>query len=161
MRINSGSIGERRTRARHPNSVSSRSQPSPDATPKLPYNVGQKTLPVLERRHQDNGELEEVDVVVLHLWVSVRLAVESIDEKLRSSTSSRREAQADRWPRCGALLRRKRLELLDTPGEWYLDRKKGRLYYWPDARREDRPDNAVAPVLPMVLKLQGKPEAKE
>ena len=52
------------------------------------------------------------------------------------------------------------LELLDEPGEWYLDRKTGRLYYWPlPGETRDRADAFVA-ALPHLVRFEGKPEAK-
>lgn len=47
------------------------------------------------------------------------------------------------------------LELLDQPGEWYLDRKSGWLYYMPrDGEAMDQID-AVVPVLERLLELRG------
>jgi hypothetical protein len=52
-------------------------------------------------------------------------------------------------------------EALDEPGEWYLDRHDGKLYYLP--RPEDSLDRfeAVAPFLTQVLRFEGKPENKQ
>lgn len=48
-------------------------------------------------------------------------------------------------------------EGLDQPGEWYLDRKKGTLYYIP-VPGEDMPTvEVVAPVAPKLVALVGKP----
>lgn len=41
---------------------------------------------------------------------------------------------------------------LDEPGEWYLDRENGRLYFWPPAP-VDR-DTAVVSVIPTIIALQ-------
>jgi hypothetical protein len=47
-------------------------------------------------------------------------------------------------------------ELLDAPGEWYLDRKSGLLRYWP--REGEKIENvaAVAPRLESLLEIQGQ-----
>ncbi len=42
------------------------------------------------------------------------------------------------------------LEELDSPGEWYLDRRKGMLYHWP---RGNRRRVVIAPVLGRLLQL--------
>jgi len=41
---------------------------------------------------------------------------------------------------------------LDTPGEWYLDREKGILYFWPPAA--PGPDDVVVSVLPTLLAMK-------
>lgn len=49
------------------------------------------------------------------------------------------------------------LEELDSPGEWYLDRRAGRLFHWPQA-----PTTAVvAPVLGRIVELLGDAQAKQ
>ena len=45
-------------------------------------------------------------------------------------------------------------ELLDEPGEWYLDRKAGRLYYWPLAGEKPDAVEAVVAALPQLLRLK-------
>jgi len=46
-------------------------------------------------------------------------------------------------------------EALDTPGEWFLDRAEGRLYYWPRTRRFPRQE-AVAPRLDRIIEIAGQ-----
>ncbi len=41
---------------------------------------------------------------------------------------------------------------LDTPGEWYLDREKGILYFWPPAA--PGPEDVVVSVLPTLITLK-------
>lgn len=48
-------------------------------------------------------------------------------------------------------------ELLDAPGEWYLDRREGVLSYWP-LPDWDPQVPVVAPVLRRVVELRGEPE---
>ncbi len=49
------------------------------------------------------------------------------------------------------------LEELDTPGEWYLDRAAGILYFWPPAKRDQSgPINAVLSMIDQpLLRLKG------
>ena len=47
-------------------------------------------------------------------------------------------------------------EALDSPGEWYLDREKGVLDYWPK-RPLSSQSEVVAPVLGRVIQLRGDP----
>jgi hypothetical protein len=51
------------------------------------------------------------------------------------------------------------LEMLDQPGEWYLDRQTGVLSYWPRPGEDLTKVEVVAPVLQnTLLSLQGTPE---
>jgi hypothetical protein len=43
-------------------------------------------------------------------------------------------------------------EELDAPGEWYLDREAGRLYFWPPAPLEGK--RVLAPVLQTLLEME-------
>ena len=45
------------------------------------------------------------------------------------------------------------LALLDTPGEWYYDKKKGELYFYPNTT--DVPSEVVAPILDTILDIDG------
>jgi len=49
------------------------------------------------------------------------------------------------------------LEALDSPGEWYLDRASGVLYFWPPDGQNPNDLKIVAPRLQQLLVLQGNP----
>jgi hypothetical protein len=51
------------------------------------------------------------------------------------------------------------LSLLDQPGEWFLDRAAGRLYYIPSDGDEPNGCDIVAPLLEKLVWLRGTPEA--
>ncbi len=46
-------------------------------------------------------------------------------------------------------------EELDTPGEWYLDGRAGRLYYWPLADENPNHSTFIAPKLNRLIELAG------
>jgi len=50
-------------------------------------------------------------------------------------------------------------ETLDSPGEWYLDRVEGKLYYWPK-RTDFQTRGGVAPALDRVVDLSGDVEGE-
>ncbi len=50
------------------------------------------------------------------------------------------------------------LEALDAPGEWYLDRQKGLLYYLPREGETIENTEVIAPVVQHLVRLEGKPE---
>jgi hypothetical protein len=47
------------------------------------------------------------------------------------------------------------LEVLDEPGEWYLDPVAGRVFYMPRPSEELKTLSAIAPLLPTVVRLEG------
>jgi parallel beta-helix repeat protein len=49
-------------------------------------------------------------------------------------------------------------ELLDAPGEWYLDAAAGTLFYLPLPGEQPDRFEAIAPVLSQVVRVEGRPE---
>jgi hypothetical protein len=155
--------GQRRPRARHPNAGFLRIAALPPDDPKAKDSRYQRqdrfTFAPGDLRAWNN--LGDVEVVVLHLWVTVRLPVAGVDEKERlvTFTAKSRRRLAD-----GATPARyyveNALELLDEPGEWYLDRKAGRLYYWPLSGEKPDAVEAIVTALPQLLRLEGRPKEK-
>ena len=90
-------------------------------------------------------------------WVESRLPVISVDEKERIVSFSKRSvfelAPGDLYYAEGAF------EFLDEPGEWYLDPAAGTLYYLPRPGETLAGIQAIAPVLPQVVRFEGRPEA--
>jgi hypothetical protein len=153
--------GRRRVRARYPNDGFLRIAGLPDAAKNTPWNQGQDRFQFApgDIRRWDN--LHEVDVVALHLWVSVRLPIAGLDEKQRlvtfASKSHRRLTEGNEPARYYV---ENALELLDAPGEWYLNRQSGTLYYWPMPGEDMTRAEVIAPVLTHLVRFEGKPEAK-
>jgi len=50
-------------------------------------------------------------------------------------------------------------EELDTPGEWYLNRQTGHLYYWPKEGFSDKSE-VIAPVANSIFRLEGNTATK-
>lgn len=154
--------GQRRPRARHPNDGFLKVAGVPDADAKTPYNQGQHRFRFAAGDLRSYKNLEDVDVVLLHLWVSVRLAVAAVDEKenlVSFVAKSRRRLTDGNEP--ARYYVENAFELLDTPGEWYLDRKSGTLYYWPMPGETPDKVEVIAPVLPHLLRIEGRPEKGE
>ncbi|MDB5248897.1 MAG: L-rhamnose mutarotase [Segetibacter sp.] len=47
------------------------------------------------------------------------------------------------------------VQFLDQPGEWYLDMKSGKVYYWPRNNENLNTATVVAPSLETLVKMQG------
>jgi hypothetical protein len=85
-------------------------------------------------------------------WADQRQRVEAIDPQKRTITLAR--------PHHGYGYRNGQwfyaynvLAELDEPGEWYLDRQAGILYFWPPAPIGD--GQAIVSIVPMLVRLQG------
>lgn len=106
--------------------------------------------------------LTDVDVVALHYWVEERMPIASFDPATRRVTSSRRsifalkDDTAGRWARYYV---ENVFEALTEPGEWYLDRPSGTLYYLPLPGETPQTTEVFAPRLDQLLVLAGKPAA--
>jgi hypothetical protein len=149
--------GNRAVRARHPNrgylSVAESLDTNPD------WTKGAMRFRFREGDLKAWPDATNAEIIVFNRWVESRLPISSIDPKERIVTFGKRSVfqlgpgdlyYVEHAP-----------EILDEPGEWYLDRKAGRVYYQP--RTGERLDHieAVAPILSQVVRIEGKPEAKQ
>jgi hypothetical protein len=107
----------------------------------------------LQRWHN----LEDVEVVVFHSWNESRFRIAALDEEDRAVTFRDPKARHTiGWSGAGGPNRyyvENVLEGLTRPGEWYLDRRTGELYYWPQGQMTDA--RVVAPVLRQLLRIEG------
>ncbi|MCK5617457.1 right-handed parallel beta-helix repeat-containing protein [Candidatus Pacearchaeota archaeon] len=150
--------GERQTRARIPNLDES-------------FIKGEKLFQI-DEPEEDLGKyamkyqaghfkkfknLNDVEVVLYRTWNESRLLVFDLDEDERIVTFT------------GLIGRRLRsnqryyidnvLEGLDQPGEWYLDRHTGELYYWPV--EGGKLSELRAPVINELVRFEGDVEGKK
>ncbi len=115
-----------------------------------------------ERGHIQNWKnLQDVEVVAHHFWVDERMPIESFDESTELVKSSRRSmfVLKDDWT--GKLARyfvENIFEALSEPGDWYLDRPAGKLYYIPMPGEDIESVEVIAPRLTQLLMLAGKPD---
>lgn len=107
----------------------------------------------------DWQNLCDVDVRTFNLWVDSRLPIKSVDEATNTvhfTKSSRfwlaREHNRRNFAR---YILENVFEALDTPGQWYLDRSAGRLYYYPKPVEDWRKAEFIAPVLDTTIRLAG------
>lgn len=103
--------------------------------------------------------LADVEICVMTLWIEIRMRIKALDEKRRIVYLDRNSGRrlTDDGGTAGALYSVENVfEALDQPGQWYLDRRAGKLYYLP--RPGERPDTAevIAPVLPEIMRLEGR-----
>jgi hypothetical protein len=102
-----------------------------------------------DARDWSKPEEAEVFVFARYNWWNNIIRVASIDREKRlvtlASDASYSIRPGDRYYVQNVL------EELDAPGEWYLDRQAGTLYFWPPAPLEGK--NVVVPTLRTILKI--------
>lgn len=104
------------------------------------------------------SRLGDVDFVALHFWVASRVPFKRIDPRSRIAEIEFRPVYrlTDDFGPIGAPYYVENVfEALRRPGQWYLDRAEGLLYYIPRAGETIDAAEVVAPVLSTVLRLQG------
>jgi hypothetical protein len=92
-------------------------------------------------------------------WVESRLPIQAIDEKERLATFGKRSVF--QLGKGDPYYLEHTLEAMDEPGEWYLDRAAGTLYYLPRPNEKIETVEAIAPALSQILGFEGKPEAAQ
>ncbi len=106
--------------------------------------------------------LTDVEVVVLHFWNDEHMPITAFDGETGLVTSSRRsifclkdDLQAYNKPRFAKYYVQNIFEALTDPGEWYLDRAKGRLYYLPMEGETPESTEVFAPRVTQLLSVAG------
>jgi hypothetical protein len=108
--------------------------------------------------------LTDVEIVVLHYWIEDRLPIKAFDAGTGKVTTSRRsrmalnEGYSDKWSKYYV---ENVFEALTEPGEWYLDRTSGELFYVPMDGEKPEDVKTYAPIADQLLKLSGNPEKNE
>ena len=102
--------------------------------------------------------LGDVEIIALLAWADIRMPIVSVDEASRVAVlttdprPSNKEADARYYIENAP-------DALDSAGEWYLDRKSNKVSYIPMAGEDIANEPVIASRLPVLVKLEGKPEA--
>jgi hypothetical protein len=101
--------------------------------------------------------LRDVEIVGITRWLDNRLPIESVNSGTRTVTFDRPSlfalVSADKP---GVYWVENVFEALDTPGQWYLDRPGGVLYYLPRSGEEMLSAEIIAPRLSQVVRVVGR-----
>ena len=147
--------GQRATRARHPNRGYLAIEGLPDKA--ADWTKGHTRFRFREGDLKLWDTVTNAEVVAMSRWVESRLPVVGVDETEHIVSFGKRSvfelAPGDLYYSEGAF------EFLDEPGEWYLDAASGTLYYLPRPGERLADTQAIAPVLPQVVRFEGRPEA--
>jgi hypothetical protein len=149
--------GQRRLRARHPDKGYFKIEALLDSTGS--WERGHTRFRFHEGDLKAWPSVRNAEVVAMTRWVESRLPVISLDETQRVVSFSKRSVfelqPGDPYYMEGAF------DALDGPGEWYLDAAKGMLYYLPMPGEQLGNFEAIAPLLPQVLRFEGRPQTSE
>ena len=101
--------------------------------------------------------LSDIEVIVFHSWNESRLLISELNEEERTVKFIDPKARHTIGWRGGGGPNRYYIENvfegLKQPGEWYLDRHTGELYYWPVDDIEKL--EIIAPVLDQLIRFEG------
>ncbi len=139
--------GERQQRARIPNEDYYRIEPTDE-------DLGRDSFKYREGNLKRWHNLNDVEITLIHSWNESRLFISELDEEERIVTfTGPIGRRLDRATHANRYYIENALEGLDRPGEWYLDQRAGKLYYWPVD--QSRLSELRAPVLDQLVRLQG------
>jgi len=102
--------------------------------------------------------LKDVRVIVYHFWSDSHQVIDTIDSKTDIVTFNHESEKrfTDDFSNEGArYIVENVLEGLDSPGEWYLDRHKGLLYYMPMPGENMETIEITAPVTKEFIRFEG------
>lgn len=124
------------------------------------FSGGQDSLQYTSTDLRPYDNLEDVEIVVPVRWMESRFHVAGLDQQQQLV----RFAEQSKWElidRSGVTryFVENAMELLDSPGEWYLNRKTGVLYYWPVAGENLATAQVIAPRLPQLVDIDGDPSS--
>jgi len=105
--------------------------------------------------------LQDVEILAMHVWYSSRMNIASLDEKRRVVNLDRGSQGRLIGSHLSALQAAYYVENVFEairPGEWYLDRPAGKLYYMPLAGEDADTAEVIAPALDELMVLDGDAE---
>jgi len=139
--------GERRQRARTPNTGFFRIDGKiTKQKPEFKFHEG-------DIKPEWAGQ-KDLDLVLLQAWTVLRAHIVKVNASARTARLSVefapdvQEEGAHYWVE-------NTFDALDSPGEWYLNRESGKLYYWPMPGEDMERSEVIAPVLTELLRFQG------
>jgi hypothetical protein len=152
--------GERRPRARLPKTDWFWMEDVPGKAVTAALFDGTDTFRAAPGDIQNWNNLEDVEVVAFHFWIDERMPIAAYDPETRLVRSSRRSMFAlrdDVAQRFARYYVENVGEALSEPGEWYLDRAAGKVYYIPHPGETPDAVDVYASNIEQLLRLVGKP----
>jgi parallel beta-helix repeat protein len=156
--------GHRAQRCRYPKKGYLKVEKSPDVTPE--WNKGQSRFQYRQGDLKAWKDLTQAEIVVMSRWLESRLPIREIDAKSRivsftEPTPLRIEAGNSGSSGAGVFYVENIIELLNDPGEWYINYNTGQVFYLPRPGEQLSNAQFVAPVLPELCRLVGDWKSKK
>jgi len=99
-------------------------------------------------------KIDDVEVVVFHSWNESRFLISELNEEERVVKFFNPNARHPiGWRSTNRYYIDNVFEGLEQPGDWYLEKNTGNLYYWPSDDIED--SEVIAPVLGQLIRFEG------
>lgn len=150
---------ERRPRTRLPKEGYFNFTGLPQANEKTPWGEGQTEATFKPGDIRKWKSLGDVEAVALHFWIESRLPLAEVSEAdslVKFTRKSTFRLTDDHNPKKGARYYVENVfEALDTPGQWYVDRPTGMLYYMPKPGETPENTTIIAPRLPQLVRVVG------
>lgn len=153
--------GQARRRARTPNEGFYRVTGFPDGGRDVNYHTPSQRFQFkpgdIDPRWTN---LDDVEVIVYHFWTDSHLPIQSVDTATNVVTFKHKSGKVftDDFTADGArYIVENVFEALDQPGEWYLNRRTGTLYYKPMSGEDMARAEVIAPALPEFIRFEGDP----
>ena len=150
--------GIRAQRCRYPKKGYLKVEKSPDLTPE--WTKGQSRFQYRQGDLKAWKDVTQGEMIVMSRWLESRLPIREIDGKNRivsftEPTPIAIEAGNSGSSGAGMYYVENILELLNDPGEWYLDDRTGQVFYLPRAGEQISSSQVIAPVLSELIRLVG------
>ncbi|HOC00923.1 MAG TPA: right-handed parallel beta-helix repeat-containing protein [Verrucomicrobiota bacterium] len=154
--------GQQRVRARTPNQGYLLVAGCPEGTPKTAhYHKDCQTFQFKPGDiRPDWSNLSDVEVIVYHFWTDSHLPIKAVDTVSNLVTFAHKAGKTftDDFSEEGArYIVENVFEGLDAPGEWYLNRQTGQLFYYPMPGEDPTRAEVVAPFAATHVRLEGNP----
>jgi len=154
--------GELRYRAKTPNEGFYRVAGCPEGTPStVHYHTDCQTFEFKPGDiRPDWRNFNDVEVVVYYFWIDNYLPIESVDTEKNIVKFKYKGDMTftDDFTDDGArYIVENVFEALDAPGEWYLDKPSGILYYIPKENEDMNKVEVIAPFATELLRIEGDP----
>lgn len=146
--------GRRCTRSRHPNTGYFKAKDKVNMINTFEFYPGDL---------KEWNNLNEIELVFLHDWSIARAKIEKVDT-IKNHVKTAKDIALDTWwLGLGRLpdepyFVENSIEFVDTPGEWFLDKKSGQLTYFPHPKEDINDAEFIAPTEIQFLNVQGDGE---
>ncbi len=101
--------------------------------------------------------LDDVELTTYQLWIDTHHRFKKLDEKKHLATFRAKSLATlkDEKNLFARYYLENIFEALDTPGQWYLDRPAGKLYYLPLPDEDPKSTEVIAPALDFLVRFEG------